>query len=76
MANFERPDYRHMPDEALLPESLLCQPIGPIPYKRTKFLDLVREGQAPSPAMREPRCTRWRWGDIRVWLDKLAGRGG
>lgn len=71
----ERPDFRTLPDSALLPEALLCQPIGPVPYRRSKFLELVREGQAPQPAMREPRCTRWRWSDIRAWLDQLAGRG-
>jgi len=29
---------------------------------------LVREGRAPSPVLRAPRCTRWRMSDVRAWL--------
>jgi len=68
------PDFRRLPDEALLPLDLLCQPIGPVPYKRSRFLEAVKLGEAPQPALRAPRCTRWRWGDIRQWLDQLANR--
>ncbi len=76
MANSDnRPDFRTLPDSALLPEALICSPVGPIPFRRSKFLQLVRDGQAPQPAMVAPRCTRWRWGDVKVWLDQLAGRG-
>lgn len=74
--DYERPDFRTLPDNALLGEQQLCAPIGPLPYRRSKFLELCRDGKAPAPAMKEPRCTRWRWGDIRVWLDQLAGREG
>lgn len=70
------PDFKKLPPEALLPVDLLCQPAGPVPFRRSKFLELVRLGEAPQPALRQPRCTRWRWSDIQAWLDQLAGRGG
>jgi hypothetical protein len=75
MPYLDLPDFRRLPDEALLPLDLLVQPIGPVPFKRTRFLECVKDGTAPQPAYRAPRCTRWRWGDIRTWLDQLAGRG-
>lgn len=37
--------------------------------------ELVRTGQAPQPAMRAPRCTRWRLADVRAWLAARAERG-
>lgn len=75
MTSFALPDFKRLPDEALLPLDLLCQPIGPVPYRRSRFLEAVKSHEAPQPAMRTSRCTRWRWGDIREWLDQLAGRG-
>jgi predicted DNA-binding transcriptional regulator AlpA len=69
------PDFRRLPDEALLPLDLLCQPVGPVPFRRSKFLEMVKLGEAPQPAFRAPRCTRWRLGDVLAWLDQLAGRG-
>lgn len=31
----------------------------------------VREGRAPQPAIREPRCTRWRLADVRrFWIER------
>src|SRR5690606_12259622 len=65
-------DYRTLPDEALLPLDEIAAPAGPAPYRRSRFLDAVRLGEAPQPVMRRPGCTRWRWGDIRRWLDELA----
>lgn len=38
--------------------------------------DLVREGVAPAPAFRAPRCTRWRIADVRTWLIERAVAGG
>lgn len=38
-------------------------------------LDLVRKGQAPQPAIRSIRFTRWRAADIRAWLAEWAERG-
>jgi len=36
------------------------------------FHDLVRQGLAPQPAFRSPRCTRWRLADARQWLQTFA----
>lgn len=36
---------------------------------------LVRRGQAPQPAIRAPRCTRWRLADVRAWLAQRAEQG-
>lgn len=36
------------------------------------FHELVRTGQAPQPAFRAPRCTRWRLADVREWLVRFA----
>jgi predicted DNA-binding transcriptional regulator AlpA len=38
--------------------------------------ELVRTGAAPAPAIRQPRCTRWRLADVRAWLIEHAARGG
>jgi hypothetical protein len=37
--------------------------------------ELVKEGEAPPPAFRAPRCTRWRLADVRAWLIERAERG-
>ena len=34
--------------------------------------ELVRKGDAPSPAFRRPRCTRWRLADVKSWLVEYA----
>jgi hypothetical protein len=35
--------------------------------------DEVREGRAPAPAVRQPRCTRWRLADVAAfWRDFAA----
>ncbi|MFT3818300.1 MAG: hypothetical protein QM750_11810 [Rubrivivax sp.] len=36
--------------------------------------ELVRAGKAPQPAMRLPRCTRWRLADVRAWLIERAAQ--
>lgn len=69
-------DLRIAPPETLLAVTEIVAPRGPAPYHRSRFLQAVKDGQAPQPVMREPRCTRWRWGDIRAWLDDLADRRG
>lgn len=38
----------------------------------SQFHELVRQGVAPQPAFRAPRCTRWRLADVRAWLVTLA----
>lgn len=68
-------DFRNLPDEALLALDELVPPAGPLPFKRSRFLEAVRLGEAPKPAFKAPRCTRWRWADVRAWLDALAADG-
>lgn len=41
----------------------------------SSWLDLVRQKQAPQPAIRQPRCTRWRLADVRQFLIERAARG-
>lgn len=38
----------------------------------SNYLDLVRTKKAPQPAIRLPRCTRWRVVDVRAWLIERA----
>lgn len=69
-------DLRIAPGETLLALDEIVSPTGPAPYRKTKFLELVAAGKAPAPALRAPRCTRWRWSDIQSWLSDLAAEGG
>jgi predicted DNA-binding transcriptional regulator AlpA len=66
-------NFTTLPDEALLRVREFTAPRGPLPYGRSKFLDLVSNGEAPQPAVRKPRLTAWRWLDIRNYLVSLAG---
>lgn len=34
--------------------------------------EAVRLGQAPAPAIRKPRCTRWRLSDVRAFWEAFA----
>lgn len=34
----------------------------------------VAAGRAPVPAIRKPRCTRWRLADVRAWLIQVAAQ--
>ena len=36
------------------------------------WLERVRTGQAPAPAVRMPRCTRWRLEDVREFWRRFA----
>lgn len=38
----------------------------------SNYLELVRTKKAPQPAIRQPRCTRWRVVDVRAWLIERA----
>ncbi|MCK6432039.1 MAG: hypothetical protein L6Q68_03260 [Aquabacterium sp.] len=44
-------------------------------FSVSRWLALVRERAAPQPAVREPRCTRWKLADVRAWLIARAERG-
>ena len=65
-------DLRNAPAEALLSVDEICAPDGPGPWRRTRFLKAVAEGEAPAPVMKLRKCVRWRWGDVLAWLDSLA----
>ena len=39
------------------------------------WLELVRTGRAPAPAIRAPRCTRWALSTVRTWLIERAAQG-
>ena len=39
----------------------------------THWLELVRRGEAPQPAIRRPRYTRWRLAEVREWLATVSG---
>jgi predicted DNA-binding transcriptional regulator AlpA len=41
----------------------------------SSWLELVRIGEAPQPVVRQPRFTRWRMQEIRVYLLERASRG-
>ena len=41
----------------------------------SKWLDLVRLGEAPQPVVRAPRFTRWRLCDVRQYFLLVAERG-
>lgn len=64
-------DYRTLPDEALLRAEDVYRP-GPYPGGRSKWLAEVKAGRAPQP-VRIGHMTAWRWGDVRRYLDRLAG---
>jgi len=36
---------------------------------------LVAAGEAPAPAFRRPRCTRWTLASVRAWLIERAAHG-
>jgi predicted DNA-binding transcriptional regulator AlpA len=42
---------------------------------RSHWHQLVAEGQAPRPAIQQPRFTRWRAADVLAWVDRKQARG-
>lgn len=63
-------DLSNLPGDALVGIDAVVA-VGP--FARTKFYSEMAAGRAPQPAMRAPRCTRWRWADVQAWLRDLAG---
>jgi len=41
----------------------------------SKWLDLVRQGKAPQPAIRQPRFSRWTAASVRDWLAERIKAG-
>lgn len=37
--------------------------------------EAVRTGRAPTPAVRQPRCTRWRLADVTAFWEAFAAKG-
>lgn len=66
-------DFQRLPDAALLRVDEIVSPDGPLPWRRTKFLDLVAKNEAPQPVIRGHGGTFWTWGHVRTWLERLAG---
>ncbi|WP_448507280.1 helix-turn-helix transcriptional regulator [Immundisolibacter sp.] len=64
-------DYTTLPPDALLRSADFLRP-GPVPMGRTLWAEMVADGRAPAPAVRQGRLTAWRWGDIRKFLADLA----
>lgn len=62
-------DLSNLPDDALVGIDAVVA-IGP--YAKTKFYCEMAAGRAPRPALKAPRCTRWRLGDLRAWLRELT----
>lgn len=67
-------DYHNLPPEALLRDRDIYSP-GPYPGGRSSWWNAVRRGDAPQP-IHVGRMTCWRWGDVRRYLDELAGVDG
>lgn len=50
-----------------------CAAIGSVSL--SWWHDAVRAGRAPQPAVRAPRCTRWRAIDVRAFWQRFAEQG-
>lgn len=66
-------DFKNLPDEALLRAKEIHRPLGPYPGGHSSWWAAVARGEAPDP-VRIGGVTAWRWGDVRKYLDTLAGR--
>ena len=71
-----------MPKMASIPSALVdvafidsASIIAAAAISKSTWLELVRNGKAPQPVIRGPRCTRWKLSDIRDWLRQRAERG-
>jgi prophage regulatory protein len=60
---------KHFDDTLLRIEALRAW----IGWSRTKIYDSVNSGEFPAPLKLGPRCTRWRAGDIKVFLAEKRG---
>lgn len=70
--------YTTSPEQALPPnladvaliDAPICAAAGAMSV--SWWHDEVREGRAPQPVIRKPRCTRWRLADVRAFWIKIA----
>lgn len=67
--------YEHLPTdlaEVALIDAATCAAVGGI--SASWWLGEVRAGRAPAPAIRKPRCTRWRASEVRAFWQQFAGQ--
>lgn len=55
-------------DDVALIDGYTCAAVGAMSI--SQWHDLVRQKLAPQPAIREPRFTRWRVVDVRIYLEE------
>jgi len=59
-------------DVALI-DAMRCAAVGDMSV--SWWHEEVRAGRAPQPAIRQPRCTRWRLAEVREFWRKFAEQG-
>jgi len=59
-------------DEVALIDATTCAAAGAMSV--SWWHEEVRTGRAPAPAVRRPRCTRWRMVDVRAFWIEFAQR--
>jgi predicted DNA-binding transcriptional regulator AlpA len=58
--------------EVALVDASTCAAVGSMSV--SWWWEEVRTGRAPAPAVRAPRCTRWRISDVRAFWEAFARR--
>lgn len=56
--------------EVALIDALTCAAVGGMSV--SWWHEEVRTGRAPQPVIRQPRCTRWRVGEVRAFWETRA----
>ena len=56
-----------------LVDAKACAAVGGMSV--TWWYDEVQAGRAPQPAIRAPRCTRWRMTEVRDFWERFAAQG-
>lgn len=62
------PDFRTLPDCALIKRRDLLTPRGPVPLSTMTVQRMIAAGKFPAPVKLSGLNT-WRWGDVRQWLE-------
>ncbi len=71
--HFESVSHRAELADVVLIDAAKCAAIGDLSV--SWWHNEVAEGRAPSPAIRKPRCTRWRLSDVRAFWQRFAEQG-
>lgn len=61
------PDFKNLPDSALLRERQLVGHV--LPFASPTLWRRVKCGEFPQPVRLPGRITAWKWGDVRQWLE-------